>query len=175
MMMPHFVVPADKEDVGGRFMVECHYYDPWQFCGLEEDASWGAQMYLWDKYLPNYGTAGDEYKAAYVDRQMGKFADFCSAYGVAGILGEFAAIYHHDLAESKGELEKHKEDRAYWHYHVARACAQNDLVPVLWDMGITTNNTMGFFNRATMSWDHPSVVNALFDGYNGNAFSYRQN
>ena len=36
-------LPTD--DVDNRLMVEVHYYSPWQFCGLEEDADWGVMQY----------------------------------------------------------------------------------------------------------------------------------
>ncbi len=30
-----------------RLAVEVHYYDPWQFCGLGQDESWGNMAYFW--------------------------------------------------------------------------------------------------------------------------------
>ena len=30
-----------------RLAVEVHYYDPWQFAGLGEDANWGDMFYFW--------------------------------------------------------------------------------------------------------------------------------
>jgi hypothetical protein len=37
-----------------RIMMGVHYYAPWQFCGLTEDASWGNMFYYWGK--DNYST-----------------------------------------------------------------------------------------------------------------------
>jgi endoglucanase len=41
----NLVVSTDSTD--NRVMVEVHYYDPWDFCGLEADASWAT--------MKNYG------------------------------------------------------------------------------------------------------------------------
>ncbi|HNW52358.1 MAG TPA: cellulase family glycosylhydrolase, partial [Prolixibacteraceae bacterium] len=40
-------LPSDSAE--NRLMVEVHYYTPWNFCGLEEDASWGKMFYYWGK------------------------------------------------------------------------------------------------------------------------------
>jgi hypothetical protein len=37
-----------------RLAVEVHYYSPWQFAGLEEDANWGDMFYFW----------GDDYSSS---------------------------------------------------------------------------------------------------------------
>lgn len=39
------VVPSDS--VANRLLVEVHYYDPWDFCGLETDASWATAKSFW--------------------------------------------------------------------------------------------------------------------------------
>jgi len=38
--MPTDIVP-------NRLMAEIHYYTPWTFCGLTEDATWGKMTYYW--------------------------------------------------------------------------------------------------------------------------------
>src|SRR5581483_3015904 len=45
-----FQMPRDT--VPKRLFLSIHYYTPWQFVGLNEDASWG-------KMLPTWGNAGD--------------------------------------------------------------------------------------------------------------------
>ncbi len=41
-----------KDTVPGRLFLSVHYYTPWQFVGLSEDASWG-------KMIPTWGSADD--------------------------------------------------------------------------------------------------------------------
>ncbi|HEY3372617.1 MAG TPA: glycoside hydrolase family 5 protein, partial [Prolixibacteraceae bacterium] len=38
-------LPVDQ--IEGRLMVEVHYYTPWNFCGMNGDASWGKMFYYW--------------------------------------------------------------------------------------------------------------------------------
>ena len=38
-------IPTDI--VPDRLMAEIHYYDPWNFCGMEKDEDWGKMQYFW--------------------------------------------------------------------------------------------------------------------------------
>ena len=40
-------MPTDK--ISNRLIVEVHYYTPWNFCGMNGDASWGNMFYYWGK------------------------------------------------------------------------------------------------------------------------------
>ena len=47
--LPAYTLP--KDTVAGRLFISVHYYTPYQFCGLNEDAPWG-------KMMPTWGTPG---------------------------------------------------------------------------------------------------------------------
>lgn len=36
-----------------RLSVEVHYYSSWQFCGMENDESWGKAFYFWGEENKN--------------------------------------------------------------------------------------------------------------------------
>lgn len=38
-------LPTDQ--IADRLMVEVHYYTPYQFCLMTQDASWGNMFYYW--------------------------------------------------------------------------------------------------------------------------------
>src|SRR5690606_365142 len=42
---PSYELPRDT--IPNRLFISVHYYTPWQFCGLTEDADWGKMMTTW--------------------------------------------------------------------------------------------------------------------------------
>jgi endoglucanase len=104
-----------KDTVPGRLFVSVHYYTPYTFCGLTEDAPWG-------KMLTRWGSPGDV-------AQLGDLFDamkgFCTDHDVPAFIGEF------------GVATKNKEpaSRVRWMSAVLNAAISRKMVPVLWDTG----------------------------------------
>jgi endoglucanase len=92
-----------------------HYYTPWQFCGLTEDADWGKMMATWG--------SPDDVKQ--LEQLFDKMKDFCSRNDVPAFIGEFGVTTKNKEAES----------RARWMSAVQNAALSRRMVPVLWDTG----------------------------------------
>ncbi|MBN1607252.1 MAG: glycoside hydrolase family 5 protein [Polyangiaceae bacterium] len=103
-----------KDTIPHRLFISVHYYTPWQFCGLTEDASWG-------KMMPTWGSAGD---VAELTRLFDMMGDFCTRNDLPAFVGEFNA-----------SDQKESASRVRWTSAVANAALSRKMVPVLWDTG----------------------------------------
>ena len=102
-----FVMPTDTAK--DKLMISVHYYDPWSYCGTEDNAEWGIKS---------------EYNA--LNRSLSSMKQFVeNGYGV--IIGEFAALPTKD-----GSL---KDNTLEFTSAMLDLCTQYDLCPVLWDRG----------------------------------------
>jgi endoglucanase len=156
-------LPSDPTQ--NRMMAEVHYYTPWQFCGLEEDASWGKVYYFWGKDFHIEGAEGrypewnseEDYMIDQFQRMKTKFVD----QGVPVILGEFGAM-RRTIRESAEWQNYHDASRAYFYETVARESKNHGLVPFLWDTGhgVIDRNTLGIFDQQ----DYDGLTKGAADG-----------
>lgn len=104
-----------KDTVRGRLFVSVHYYTPYQFCGLSEDADWGKMMTTW-------GSPDDLNQ---LDQLFDMMKGFCTSNDIPAFVGEF------------GVTTKNKEPaaRVRWMSAVITAALSRRMVPVLWDTG----------------------------------------
>lgn len=100
-----FVMPTDTAE--GKLMVSVHYYDPWSYCGSDNQTDWGIKS---------------EYEA--MNRELAKLTKFTDK-GIGVIIGEYGA-----LPTSDGELKKNT--MAYFTNFIDN-CDKYNLCPVLWD------------------------------------------
>jgi endoglucanase len=109
---PEYKLP--KDIIPGRLFLSIHYYTPWQFVGLNEDASWG-------KMIPTWGSPDDV-------RQLNELFDLLQDFSVRNdipvFLGEFCVC-----------SDKEAESRLRWTTAVFKAALKRRMVPVLWDTG----------------------------------------
>jgi endoglucanase len=105
-------IPHDN--VPGKLFLSVHYYTPWQFVGLNEDASWG-------KMIPTWGSADD---VKQLNEQFKKLNDYCVRNDIPAFIGEFAICSN-----------KEEPSRRRWMTAVATAAVQRKMVPVIWDIG----------------------------------------
>ena len=103
-----------KDTVPGRLLLSVHYYTPWQFCGLTEDADWG-------KMMPTWGSPTD---VAQLDELFDRMKGSCAKNDIPAFIGEFNA-----------SDKKESASRARWMSAVANAALSRKMVPVLWDTG----------------------------------------
>ena len=102
-----FKMPTDT--VENKLMVSVHYYDPWSYCGTEDQSDWGIKS---------------EYNSLVRDLStVAKFVD--EGYGV--VIGEYGA-----LPTSSGE---YKTNTLAYTSAMLDVCTQYNLCPVLWDRG----------------------------------------
>lgn len=150
-----------------RMMVEVHYYSPWQFAGLEEDASWGKIAYYWGA---DYHSTTDTDRNAtwgeeadldgYFKSMKTKFVD----QGIPVILGEFGAIRRTSLTGDA--LTLHLNSRAYYLKYVVKQAKANGLLPFYWDEGNLGDKGFGIFKRANNTVSDQKVLDALIEGLN---------
>lgn len=133
--MPTDVVP-------NRLMMEIHYYNPWTFCGLTQDETWGKMAYFWGDYkVPGSdrnATLGDETEMKSLFSKMKtQFVD----KGIPVILGEYGAITHHTgLGQYQ---EAHDKSRSHYDEIVTREAKNHGLIPFYWDTGLVVNRNTG--------------------------------
>jgi endoglucanase len=107
-----YALPMDT--LPHRLFISVHYYTPWQFCGMTEDADWGKVMLTW-------GTPDDfEQLNALFDKMQG----FVTKNDIPAFIGEFNA-----------SEKKESASRERWMSAVANAATSRGMVPVLWDTG----------------------------------------
>jgi endoglucanase len=107
-----YVLP--KDTLPHRLFISVHYYTPWQFCGMTEDADWG-------KMMPTWGTPADY---GQVEQLFDKMKGFTAKHDIPAFIGEFNA-----------SEKKESASRVRWMSAVANAATSRGMVPVLWDTG----------------------------------------
>lgn len=158
-------MPTDQ--IENRLMAEIHYYTPYQYCLMTEDADWGKMFYYWGN---GYHSATDTDRNATwgeeadVDNYMGlmktKFVD----NGIPVILGEYAAIRRSSLTGDN--LDLHLASRAYYLEYVTSKAKANGMIPFYWDAGFTGNNGTGIFNRENLTIFDQQALDAMMNGAN---------
>lgn len=133
--MPTDVVP-------NRLMAEVHYYNPWTFCGMEKDESWGRMAYFWGSFAVSgsdrNATFGDEAEMkALFGKMKAQFVD----KGIPVILGEYGAI---TIRTGLGaNQEAHDKSRNLYDETVTREAKNHGLVPFYWETGRVVNRHTG--------------------------------
>lgn len=134
-------LPTDS--VEGRLAAEVHYYTPWTFCGLNEDASWGKMMFFWGQEQESYATGA--YKGRwdkncnedYVAKQMAKMKKKFWDKGIPVIIGEYSVCTTKNCnlgtdAENEMAYEGYMKSRAAFNACVVRESKANGCVPFYW-------------------------------------------
>jgi endoglucanase len=103
-----------KDTLGGRLFISVHYYTPWQFCGMTQDADWGKVMHTW-------GTPDDVNQ---LNTLFDKMKSFSTKNDIPAYIGEFSVTE-----------KKERASRERWMSAVANAALSRGMVPVLWDTG----------------------------------------
>jgi aryl-phospho-beta-D-glucosidase BglC (GH1 family) len=157
------VLPSDPTP--SRMMTEVHYYTPWNFCGLEADASWGQMFYYWGQGYHSttdptrnatYGEEADVQR--YFQMMKTKFVD----KGIPVVLGEYGAIRRSSLTGDA--LTLHLASRAYYLKYVTQQAGVYGLLPFYWDNGAIGNNTFAVFNRTNNTVYDQQALDALIQG-----------
>jgi len=110
---PLFVMP--KDTLEHRLILSLHYYTPALFCVVEEDQSWGKNMYDWG-YPGDYDELvrlHDIIRSTFIDK------------GIPIINGEYGVSIRN----------KDQESRTKWMIAVTQISLNHGICPVLWDTG----------------------------------------
>lgn len=141
----YFHMPTDV--VADRLMVEAHYYGPYQFNMMEEDASWGKTFWYWGKGNHVDGsdrnsTWGEE---DYVVDQMNMMKTHFVDKGYPAVIGEYCVCI--DRSNYKGiDVAKHQASLKDWNIVVTRESKNAGCVPFFWETGGHINRTNGSLN-----------------------------
>lgn len=151
-------LPVDN--VPNRMMVEIHYYTPWNFCGMTEDATWGNMFYYWGNgYHSTTDTAhnatwGEEDAVNnYFQSMKTKFVD----KGIPVVLGEYGPMVRNTLTGDA--LTLHLASRAYYLKYITMQAIANGILPFVWDTG-------GLINRSNNTVKDQQSLDALIQGAN---------
>lgn len=152
-------MPKDKID--GRMMAEVHYYTPFQFCLMEDDASWGKKFYYWGK--GNHSVTDTTRNASWgeendVDKNFEKMKTQFVDKGIPVIIGEFGASRRKLSSPSDQTLHNASVD-SYYRY-VVKSTVSKGLIPICWDV------PGWLFNRNTGTVLDRGIINAIQQGYN---------
>ena len=149
-------LPTDE--VEGRIMAEVHYYTPFQFCLMAEDANWGKMFYYWgaghhatiepDRNA-TWGEEDDVNK--YFAMMKKKFVD----NGIPVIMGEYGAYRR----TSPADLATHNDAVDYWLTYVTKQAITNGMIPFFWDTG-------GALDRANYTVKDQRTIDAIIAGAN---------
>lgn len=134
-----YMTALPVDETPNRLSVEVHYYSSWQFCGMENDESWGKAFYFWGEENKKYATGVYEGRwdnvcgESYVQSQFQKLKERFTDQGIPVIIGEFAAI-RRTLSDEQAQ-EGHDLSRAAFDECVVREANTRGLVPFYWDRG----------------------------------------
>ncbi len=134
-----YTVPTDK--VSNRLMVEVHFYDPYQFSLMEEDADWGKVFWYWG--AANHVSGSDRNatwgEESYVKEQFRKMQANYVDKGIPVILGEYSVMRR----TIDGNQEAHDKSRSYWNEVVTCEAKNHGIVPFHWETGSEVNRNTG--------------------------------
>ena len=155
------------DEVTGRMMAEIHYYTPYQFCLMAEDADWGKMFYYWGKDyhsetdLERNATWGEE---STLDELMGYMKTQFVDQGIPVVMGEFAAIRRSFLTGK--DLDLHLASRAYFLKYLMQKSKANGILPFYWDAGNMGENASALFDRKNNTVFDQQALDALLEGAN---------
>jgi endoglucanase len=150
-------MPADK--ITNRLIVEVHYYTPYQFSLMTEDANWGKMFYYWGKDyhsitdVSRNATWGEE---SDVEKYFGLMKKKFVNKGIPVIIGEFGA-WKRKLSPSSDQA-LHIASVEYYYKYIVHSAINKGIIPFCWD----TN--MGLFDRNKGTIVDQGIVDAIMQG-----------
>lgn len=159
-------LPSDL--VADRMIIEVHYYSPYQFTLMTEDANWGNMFYYWGQCFGSSSDAahnttwGEE---SFIDEQFQAMKTKFIDKGIPVIVGEFGSIKRTSLNGDAYNL--HIASREYYYRYIANAAKRYGLKLIYWDAGFIGDNSFTLFDRNTGIITDPEAVNALMAGTYG--------
>lgn len=151
-------LPTDQ--IANRMMVEVHYYDPYQFCLMENDESWGNVFYYWGNGFhssTNTSRNANWGEENHVDERFGLMKSKFVDQGIPVIIGEFAAKKRSGIPEES----LHIASREYYHKYVVQSAIDHGMIPVYWDHG---QSEFALFDRNTGAVVDQGNLDAIMEG-----------
>ena len=161
-----FRIPEDKDNTSdeGRIIISVHCYDPWDYCGSENNNTflWGEKgeeiIEVNGADTRSKATWGEE---EHIQQQMQKLKTTFIDNGYPVVIGEFGCI-DKTLANA-GIPNQIAENRVYYDAFVAGTAAEYGITPVYWDNGYNGQYGFGLFDRRTFKQTQPEIIAAIVD------------
>lgn len=164
------IMKLPKDLIENRMIVEVHYYDPFNFCIMDKDESWGKMAYFWGKGYEQYAVGPNEGRFStwgLEDHLLEQFKMMKRNFtdkGIPSILGEFGAA-RRQFDDSKIQLA-HDQSRGYFYQLVTEQAKNHGVVPFIWEIG-------GVFDRRDNMWiTDPEVYNGMVRGAMAGKYPY---
>ncbi len=150
-------LPIDQ--IQNRLIVEVHYYTPWNFCGLNGDASWGKMFYYWGK--GNHSTTDVTRNATWgeesdMDKYLGLMKTKFIDKGIPVIIGEYGAFRRQLSYPSSQAL--HNASIEYYYRYFVKSAMSKGIITYCWD------TPGGLFDRSNATIIDHGVLNAIMQG-----------
>ncbi len=149
--MPNDIVP-------GKLAIEVHYYNPWQFWGMENDESWGKVFYYWGNGNHHSGSTHNATWGEEKDMkdQLQKMKTYFVDKGYPVVIGEFGANWRDISKLSNESQEKHNASIKAHYKELHRLCKEmGGMVPMTWDINSRNQNgtkgTMTIVDRKNLT------------------------
>lgn len=172
----NLVVPSPETNIGlagtimklptdiieNRIIVEVHYYEPFNFCIMDKDESWGKMAYFWGKGFEKYAVGEYEGRFStwgledYLLEQFKSMKRNFTDKGIPSFLGEFG-VGRRRFDDPIIQLA-HDQSRGYFYQLVTEQAKNHGVVPFIWEIG-------GVFDRRdNMRVTDPEVYNGMVRG-----------
>lgn len=146
-------------------MLEVHFYDPYRFIGMQEDADWGKRIYYWGRNNHVEGsdrnTASNE-EENHVSAQMRKMYTKYGSKGTPVIIGEYGGIWR-KMPEGENQA-KHDASIHDWYLAVTRYAIAYGCVPMVWDTNSCKQPTGTVINRANCTVYNQLAMDGIREG-----------
>ncbi len=138
-----------------KLAVEVHYYNPWQFWGMEKDESWGKVFYYWGS---GNHYSGSQHNATWGEEsemrsQLQKMKTNFVDKGYPVVIGEFGANWRDLSSLSNESQDKHNQSIKSHYRELFRLTKEmGGMVPMVWDTNSPNQNgtkgTMTIIDRS---------------------------
>lgn len=150
-----------------RLMMEVHYYNPWQFWGMENDEWWGNVFYYWGEGNHVAGsshnaTCGEESDMRkQLDMMKTKFVD----KGIPVVLGEFGANWRNISGKAGESQDKHNASIKLHYKLLVQYALERGMVPMMWDTNYCGQPSMTIINRGNLSIYNHFMLDGIKEGF----------
>jgi len=141
--------PIPTDTVGGRLIMEFHYYDSYSFTLNDKSAIW-----QWGSIATDPAATEAWDNEAHVDAQFDKAKATYTDKGIPVIIGEYCAM-------SKTEHDPSLKYSDYWTKYVTGSAIRHGFATFYWDTGAFPNHSCGLFNRKTGASYRPTTITAI--------------
>lgn len=157
------IIPTDV--VEGRLIAELHYYEPYQWAIMGEDASWGKTFWYWG--MDNH-KSGSNHNATYGEEDFVKsqFAEIKKRFvdkGIPVVIGEYSTRIRTGSEDPSEEFdaELFQKSRAYYNEVVTREAKNHGCAPFFWETGAEVNRKNG---SAKLQYAIDGIMRGAKDG-----------